>query len=197
MNDAGVAKVQKMYLEQKQIWEKRHPGKPFEMTEQDFADLVRRNLEGQIKELQVLLTLMSGILGMMIIKPDDDDDKELKSFYNYASKVIDKIKDEISFYYNPLSAQSLVNGAIFPAAGVFNDLIKFIKHFAQEGLGIVIEKTIDGELGLEWQKTAHPVKYLSRNFPVFREGFTYWAIFDADFAKEFDIRISPESRRNY
>lgn len=192
VNDKGILLLDKMYLEYKAAFEKR-TGEKFTMTKEDFNDMIKTNLKNQVQELTMLLVLVGLKLSMGLLPPDDDEDKATKNFFRYSQRVVDKFVGELSFFYNPLEAEHLLSGSMFPAIGVFSDIIKFISHFSSQVLGFEIsDPSLSSE---EVRKKAQPIKYLGKMLPVTKSLMTYGAIFNDDFAKEFDITIQKESRR--
>jgi hypothetical protein len=192
VNDDGLAKLDKMYEEFAEQYEKR-TGKPLEMSREDFIDMIRTNLRNQIKELTILLSMFGAMFALGFAAPDDDDDRADKNFHRYAQRVIDKFIGELSFFYNPAEFQKILSGSAFPAMGIFGDISRFISHITMEMTGI---DTSNPELTPEQvRKKAQPIKNLGKMFPVTKSLFTYGAIIDAEFAKEFDVTIQKESRR--
>lgn len=192
MNDQGIAVLDKMYEEFSEKYETR-TGKPFNMTREDFFDLIKNNLRNEAKELAILLSLFGMMFSLGFVAPDDDDDKAAKNFYRYTQRVIDKFIGELSFFYNPVEFQKILSGGMFPAIGIFSDIERFVSHTTMEITGYDVsnsELTTD-----EVRKKAQPIKNLAKMFPLTKSLLTYGAIFDADFAKEFDITIQKESRR--
>jgi hypothetical protein len=185
-NAKGVEKMRELYkLKRKEYFESNN--KELEMTEDEFFDLVRQSIRSQMRETIALLSLFSMFLAAKSMPPEDDEDKGVKSFYNYSVRMMDKIKDELSFYYNPLSFQQILNGSVFPSLGILTDATKLINHTGQLGFGLIFEND-------EWVETAHPTKYLFKSFPITKEMLNYIAIFYPDVADEMGIRISTESR---
>jgi hypothetical protein len=192
MNDKGLAVLDKMYEEFSEKYEKR-TGKPFNMTKEDFIDMIKNNLRNEAKELAILLSLFGMMFSLGFVAPDDDDDKATKNFYRYTQRVIDKFIGELSFFYNPVEFQKILSGGMFPAIGIFSDIERFVSHTTMEVTGYDIknpELTTD-----EVRKKAQPVKNAAKMFPFTKSLMTYGAIFDAEFAKEYDITIQKESRR--
>ena len=192
MNDKGIAALDKMYEDFGEKYEKR-TGKPFTMTREDFIDMIKNNLRNEAKELAILLSLFGMMFSLGFVAPDDDDDKAAKNFHRYTQRVIDKFIGELSFFYNPVEFQKILSGGMFPAIGIFSDIERFGSHTIMEISGYDISNpdlTVD-----EVRKKAQPVKNLSKMLPLFKSLITYAAIFDAEFAKEYDITIQKESRR--
>jgi hypothetical protein len=192
MNDKGIAVLDKMYEEFSEKYEKR-TGKVFNMTREDFIDMIKNNLRNEAKELAILLSLFGMMFSLGFIAPDDDDDKATKNLHRYTQRVVDKFIGELSFFYNPVEFQKILSGGMFPAIGIFSDIERFVSHTTREVTGYDIsnsELTSD-----QVRKKAQPIKNLSKMLPITKSLMTYGAIFDAEFAKEFDITIQKESRR--
>ena len=192
LNDAGLARLDKMYEDFAASYEKR-TGKVFQMDKADFIDLMRNNLRNQIKELAILMSLFGMALSLGFFEPEDDEDKATKNFYRFSQRTIDKFVGELSFFYNPVEFQKLLSGSAFPALGIFSDIERFTSHFFMETTGLDLSDTdLTSE---EVRKKAQPIKHFSKMLPITKSMITYLSIFDSDFAKEFDITIQKESRR--
>lgn len=192
LNDKGLETLNKMYEDFAEQYQKR-TGKPLEMDREEFIDMIRTNLRNQVKELSILLSMFGAMFALGFAAPDDDDDRADKNFHRYAQRVIDKFIGELSFFYNPAEFQKILSGSAFPALGIFGDIKRFTDHTIMEMTGMDSSNpdlTVD-----QVRKKAQPIKNLGKMFPITKSLFTYGAIFDADFAKEFDITIQKESRR--
>jgi hypothetical protein len=191
LNDAGLQKLDEMFEEFRQKYE-AETGETLNMSREDFIDLIRTNLRNQIKELMILGSLLGLMLSLGFLAPDDDEDKAAKNFHRYSLKVVDKFVSELSFFYNPAELEQTLSGGIFPAAGIAQDFSRFFKHFAMETTGM----DLDPETSVEdVRKKAQPIKNLMKMAPVTKSAVTYLAIFNEDFAKEFDVTIQKENRR--
>ena len=191
LNDAGLAKLDEMFEEFREKYE-QETGEKLNMTREDFIDLIRTNLRNQIKELMILGSLLGVMLSLGFIAPDDDEDKASKNAHRYALKVVDKFVSELSFFYNPAELEQTLSGGIFPAAGIASDFSRFVNHFAMEITGMDTNPETSVE---DVRKKAQPVKNLMKMAPVTKSLVTYLAIFNEDFAKEFDVTIQKENRR--
>ena len=120
------------------------------------------------------------------LAPDDDDDRTTGVF-RWISRTLDKMKDELGFFLNPLSFTSIANGSVFPSVQLLNDIVKFMSSMTMESYYLVI----DDEKAKEKN---HVLKYLFKTFPVSKELMTYVAMFNDDLAKEFGIRITTQAR---
>jgi hypothetical protein len=179
-----------MYEEYREEYE-RTTGQELYMTKEQFIDMVRNNLQNQIKELAILGSLIGMMFSLGFIAPDDDKDKAAKNFHRYTTKVIDKFVGELSFFYNPVNYQSLLDQGIFPATGIIKDFGRFMDHVWMETTGLDMKSETTAE---DVRKKAQPVKNAMKMFPFTKSLVTYLAILDADFAKEYDVTIQKENR---
>ncbi len=190
VTEAGIEKIDEMFNK----YQKKHEetfGYPANITREDFADLVRSNLKNQIKELVLLLSLVSLSIMMGWLAPDDDEDRASKNKFRYFQKVLDKFISEVGFFYNPAEMASTLDGGM-PAIGFFSDIERAITHFTKETTGYDLFKP--GKTPEEVRKNAQPVKNIMKLFPVSNSILPILASFDEEFAKEFDITISKTSR---
>ena len=190
MNDEGIKKLDKMYEEYRAEYE-TNTGETLNMTREEFIDMVRSNLHNQMKELAMLGALMSMMFAMGFMAPDDDEDKASKNFHRFTIRVMDKFVSELSFFYNPINYESLLSGSIFPAAGLLSDMGRFVNHTYMETTGLDMDPSTSQE---DVRKKAQPIKYTMKMLPFTKSLVTYLAIFDADFAKEFDVTVPKENR---
>jgi len=190
MNDEGIKKLDKMYEEYRAEYE-TNTGETLNMTREEFIDMVRSNLHNQMKELAMLGALMSMMFAMGFMAPDDDEDKASKNFHRFTVRVMDKFVSELSFFYNPINYESLLSGSIFPAAGLLSDMGRFVNHTYMETTGLDMDPSTSQE---DVRKKAQPIKYTMKMLPFTKSLVTYLAIFDADFAKEFDVTVPKENR---
>lgn len=190
MNDEGIKKLDKMYEEYKVEYE-TNTGETLNMSREEFIDMVRSNLHNQMKELAMLGALISMMFAMGFMVPDDDEDKAAKNFHRFTIRVMDKFVSELSFFYNPINYESLLSGSIFPAAGLISDMGRFVKHTYMETTGLDMDPNTSKE---DVRKKAQPIKYTMKMLPFTKSLVTYLAIFDTEFAKEFDVTIPKETR---
>tara|TARA_R100000951_G_scaffold34914_2_gene29602 strand:+ start:4269 stop:11306 length:7038 start_codon:yes stop_codon:yes gene_type:complete len=190
VTEAGIEKINEMFDK----YQKQHEetfGYPANITREDFADLVRSNLRNQIKELVLLISLVSLSIMMGWLAPDDDEDRAAKNKFRYFQKVLDKFISEVSFFYNPAEMASTLDGGV-PAIGFFSDIERAITHFTKETTGYDLFKP--GKTPEEVRKDAQPVKNIMKLFPVSNSILPILASFDEEFAKEFNITISKTAR---
>lgn len=192
VTEDGLSKLDALYKRYAEDYKKK-TGEELTMSKEDFNDLIRNNLRNQVKELATLMSLLGASLALGFLAPDDDDDRASKNAYRYTQRVVDKFVGELSFFYNPLEIQKLLSGSSFPAIGLLTDITRFTNHITMEVTGIDIsdfEKSPE-----EARKKAQPIKNLAKMLPFTKSLMTYGAIFDSEFAKEYDITIQKESRK--
>ena len=192
VTEDGISKLDILYKQYAENYKKK-TGQDLNMSKEDFNDLIINNLRNQIKELTTLLVLFGMALSLGFVAPDDDEDKATKNLHRYSQRVVDKFVGELSFFYNPVEVQKILSGSTFPAIGLFSDIVRFTKHFSMEVTGIDLsdfEKSPE-----EARKKAQPIKNAMKMLPITKSLVTYLAIFDEDFAKEYDVTIQKEINR--
>jgi len=192
VTEGGIERLDAYYEKMAEDYRKR-TGEELEMTREEFMDFIRMNLKNQIQELTVLVALVGLAFSMGYFEPDDDEDKATKNAFRFAQRVIDKFVGELSFFYNPLEYERILDGSALPAIGLIGDIIRFFGHFGKEMTGFDFSdptKSVE-----EVRKSAQPVKYAAKVFPLTKSLITYFAIFDSDFAKEYDVTIQSGNNR--
>jgi hypothetical protein len=165
----------------------KRTGQTLNMTRAEFIDLIRTNLRNQLNEFAITLSLIGLSISMGMLAPDDDEDRATKNLFRYSQRVVDKFVSELTFFVNPVEFQGILEGNLIPAIGVVTDATRFVNHFTKQVTGFDIS---DPEKSFEdVQKDAQPIKNLAKMFPVSKSLINYWAMFDEEFAKEFDITI--------
>jgi len=141
-------------LEEKREAHFRKTGEKLDITQEEFYDLMRTELTNQMKELQLLFGMMAVVMAAGAAIPDDDDelDAATRNRYKYLMKAMNKIEDELSFYYKPTSMESITKGSILPALGLMSKVERIFTNTVKEGYGF----TIGDE---EMMEKAHPTKY--------------------------------------
>ena len=190
MNDDGIKKLNDMYEEYAAEYQ-ASTGQKLYMTKEEFIDMVRNNLHNQIKELAILGALIGLMLSLGFMAPDDEEDKATKNFHRFALKTVDKFVSELSFFYNPVNYQSLLDQGIFPAAGLIKDFGRFVDHLWMETTGLDMKLDTSKE---DVREKAQPIKNAMKMLPFTKSLVTYLAIFDSEFAKEYDVTIQKENR---
>ncbi len=186
--DEGL-KILDEILEAKKEEHYRKTGETLDITKEEFYDLMRRQIQSEVKELQVLFGLMGLFLGIHVAEPPEDATDAEKNRYKYAFKLVNKFREELSFYYSPLSMESITKGSILPALGLASKGLTVITTLEEEARGRLLgdEEIYDKE---------YPVKYFLNLIPVAGQVQTeVLPLFYPELAKDMGIRVTKEARR--
>jgi len=183
----GIAIMQEM-LEQKREAYYQKTGLELQITESEFFDMMRKELRAEMKELAILVSVIGLVVAAKVAQPPEEEDDLTKNRYKFWAKAINKISDEMWFYYNPTSAESITRGSVAPSLGLLSKVSKVFYSFGKETAGYVTENE-------EWQKEAYPQKYFFDIMP-FASQFQkeILPIVFPEEAKERGIRTSAEAR---
>lgn len=190
VNEEGVKKINELYDRYQETYYKK-TGQRMNMSKEDFADMIRTNLRNELKEINYIVGLFAAAFALGIIAPGDDADKATKNRFRYYEKLLDKIRDELTFFYNPNEIRSLLSGGIFPAIGVVTDVLNLVNHIAEQITGMSISK--EGKTPEQIREEAMPIKDVLRIVPGGKNVLTFGAIISEDWAKEFDITIQKKN----
>jgi hypothetical protein len=183
----GLAILDEM-LEQKRTDYFRKTGQQLEITEEEYYDLMRNAIANEVKELKALVLLLGLVLAIAMAEPPEDASDLEKNRYKYWYKATHKISDELSFYYNPLSFESMTKGSIIPSAGIGARIAQFVFALGKETTGY----TIDDQ---EMIDKSYPIKYFLNLFPGLKQfDNTVLPYVDPELAKELGIRVTTQSR---
>ena len=185
-NEKGIEYMREMYEKKKAEYEK-DTGKTLRMTEREFIDLVRKNIKDQATDLVFYLTLTSLFLGLKAAAPDDDDDKATQNQYKFMLRVVDKVKDEVAYFYDPTSLVNLTKSGIFPSTSLIDNFTKMFKNFGKEMY----------YLGTDDVKAAEEnkvVKYFLKGFPITYEFDIPILLFFPDLAKDLGMKAQSEAK---
>ena len=175
-------------LEAKKIEHYKKTGQELEITQEEFYDLMREQLVNQSKEFALLFGTLAMVFAAAAAEPPEDATDEEKNRYKWYSKMINKISDEVSFYYNPISFESITKGSLLPSVGLLSKGLKIIQQVGSEGIG----EAIGDE---EMTKEAHGLKYTLNMIPglsqIQSEILPYLY---PELAKEMGVRVTGESR---
>jgi hypothetical protein len=184
-NEKGVEFMREMWEKKKADYEKE-TGKTLDMTESEFMDLVRRNIKSQVRDTMFFLTMIGLFLALQAAAPDDDEDPAVRNQYRFMLRAVDKLRDEIAYFYNPANLLQLVSGGIFPSIGIFTNFGNVLFDFMQEVFGLAFENE-------EWVESAKPIKYLMKQFPVSNQLVQYIPLFVPEVAKDLGIKTQSQS----
>jgi len=187
-DEEGI-RIMNEILEEKRLAYKEKTGQDLEITDEEFYDLMRKELSMEIRELGLLFSVMAVLIAAKLAIPPEDEDPATANKYKFYLKLVSKVKDELSFYYNPLSFESVTKGSVLPALGILVRAEKAIVDLERETRG-----QITGDEAL--MEKAHPVKRFLDIIPgpsQFQQEIL--PIIDPELAKEMGIRVTAEARR--
>jgi hypothetical protein len=187
MTPQTVEELNKLYEQKKKDYFLA-TGKKLEMTEQEFYDLVRENMRQAGVDAAMSLALLAMFFAVVALKPDpdDDEDKYISNMHKFAVRALDKISDELTFFYSPGSFQQILNGSIFPSLGVFTDAVNVVNHMLKEFYGMSFDEKLE--------EKNHVIKYMLKPIPLVSQLSSYLPLYAPDLAKDLGIEISKESR---
>lgn len=175
-------------LEEKRQAHLKSTGQELEITNEEFYDMMRKELSSQMKELGLLISLIGLIIAAKIAAPKKDEDLYTKNQYKYWAKAINKISDEIAFYYNPASFESITRGSVLPQLGLLIKSEQIINHVSKQTYGWATDDEAT-------QKNAHPTKYILDVLPVASQfEREILPLIDPEMAKELGIRVTSQAR---
>jgi hypothetical protein len=157
-NEKGVEFMRQMYEKKKADYEKE-TGKTLNMSESEFMDMFRRNIKNQMTDFLFFLSLTMLIIGAKAAAPDDDEDRATKNRYKFMLRVMDKVRDEIAYFYDPTSLINLTTTGIFPSIAYVNNFKKLFSNFLTEMYAIGV-----GDEAME--KKNQVIKYGLKGFPI-------------------------------
>jgi hypothetical protein len=184
--DEGLQIINEM-LEAKKLDYFRKTGQELEITEEEFQDLIREQIANQMKELYLLFGVLALLLAAKSAEPPEDAIEEEKNHYKWTLKLVNKISDEITFYYNPLSFESMTKGSVIPSLGLLSRAAQVFWYTGKEMYG---EATDDEDMV---EKT-HPTKYFFNMIPIVAQTQETLSYLYPDFAKAQGIKVTGESR---
>ncbi len=187
-NEEGL-KIMDELLEAKKDEYYKKTGQVLQITNEEFYDLMRTQITNQMKELKLLFSTMALVIAAKSAEPPEDATDFEKNRYKYWAKALNKISDEVSFYYDPRSADSITRGSIIPALGLLVKSEQVINSLRKEVTGYVLndQKMMD---------KAYPTKYFLNMIPgaaQFQSDIL--PLVNPELAKEMGIRVTAESRQ--
>ena len=185
MTPQSIEDLNKLYEEKKRAYFLA-TGQELKMTEAEFYDLVRQNIRQAGVDAAASLAVFAMFVAASAAKPDDDDDEQVKSVHKFTVRALDKLSDELTFFYNPTSFQQILNGSIFPSLSVFTDTLNIVNHFGKEMYGMTFDEKLE--------EKNHVLKYVLKPIPVVSQLSSYLPLFAPELAKDLGIEISKESR---
>jgi hypothetical protein len=187
--DALIQRAKEVYKEK--IERAKFLGKYDENTfisEGEFIDMFIKGVDSTFAEMRTIILMMSFFF-FALAAPDDDDDSEEKAWKAMVRKQMDKLSDEVGFFYSPKSFIDIL-GNRPPVLSLIRDSYYMFTNITQEVFGFGLEQVGWDEKGIEMQEKAKPVKRIFRVFPVTKEIVNYIPAVDEDMAKEWGVRIN-------
>jgi len=181
-------KILDQLLEAKRIEHYKKTGQELQITQEEFYDLMREQLVNQSKEFALLFGTLALVLAAAAAEPPEDATDAENNNYKWWAKLTNKISDEVSFYYNPISFESITKGSLLPSVGLLSKAFKIVDQLATEGYGMATDDE-------EMMKKAHALKYTLNIIPGLSQAqnellpYLY-----PELAKDLGIRVTKESR---
>ena len=192
ITDAGLEKMDQMFEKYSKAYEET-TGERLNMSREDFIEMVRQNTRKQLQELLILMTLQGMLFVTGFFEPDDDADRAEKNSYRYMRKSFNRFYEELMFFYNPAEWSSTLSGGILPSLSLLKEFSTFVQHMSRQTTGIDFGNLDKGPI--EVREDALPIKYGMRMLPVTKSMVQWIAMFDPEFAKDFDVTIQEKRRR--
>jgi hypothetical protein len=184
-NDKGVEFMKDLYEKKKEEYEKE-TGKTFEMSSSEFLDMFRTNVRNQMYDV-IAMTLMVGLyMGLKANAPDKDENETVRNQYKFLLRAADKLRDEITYFYDPSSFSQLISSGIFPSVQLITNFEKIFTNFMQYNFGLL---TGNDDL----VKNAHTIKYVMKTFPIANQMQQYLPMVFPDIAKNLGIQMQSSS----
>lgn len=160
------------------------------ITEGEFVDMFVKGVENSFVEFRTM-TLLFLLLTFGIMKGDDDDTDEEKSVKKLVRRQIDKMSDEVGFFYSPKSMVDIA-GQTAPIMGLVKDSYYLFDNVTRQWFGVALEEMGYDDLGNSIQERAKPMKYAFKVLPVMKEILNYIPIVDNDMAKSWGIKLTDK-----
>lgn len=189
--DAIIKKALGVYAEKK--LEARKLGTYDEKTfisESDFIEKFVKGTDAAFAEFRTLI-FMSGILMLGLAAPDPDDSSETKAFKNLMARQIDKLRDEVGFFYSPKSGIDIAGGGP-PIVSMIKDSYNLISDVGNQFFGFTLDQIGYDEKGEAMMEKAKPAKRFFKMFPFTNQVISYLPAVDHETAKEWGLQISPQ-----
>lgn len=185
LNEASVEKMTKKYNELLNEYVLNGGTEESFITFSEFQRQYLANIRSTLKEIILIISLMSLIASLHLAW--DDDDESLTGYQRLTLNMLSKFENELTFFWNPSSASDLLNKP-FPVIQTLTDVQKFASHISKE-LFNQSQEIITGDEEDDLRR-AKPMKYFFKLFPVTKEMLNWAAIADEDFRKNWDIKLN-------
>ena len=111
-------------------------GQTLTITNEEFYDLMRKEISREMKELGVLFSMLALVITARAAQPPDDASDLEKNRYKFWARAVNKMADEIRFYYDPMSMESITRGSFLPSLGLLSKAGSLLKNVEIEAQGI-------------------------------------------------------------
>lgn len=186
--DEGL-KILDELLEAKKAEHFKQTGQILEITNEEFYDLMRTQITNQLKELKLLVGVLGLVIAAKAAEPPEDASLLERNRYKFWAKAINKVSDELTFYYDPRSMDSITKGSIVPSLGLLVKVEQLLVHLTRETKGYILndDKMMD---------KAYPLKYFFNIIPGAAQFQTELLPYlNPELAKEMGIRLTSQARR--
>lgn len=188
-DEAMIERAKKVY--QQKIQEAKVIGKYNKDTfisQGEFVDQFLKGVDSTFAEMRTIILMMS-LLFIGLAAPDDDDDSQTKAYKALIRKQVDKLSDEVGFFYSPKSFIDIAGGGP-PIVSLVRDTWNLGSDVLKQFFGFSFEQLGWDEKGIKMQEQAKPIKRSFKVFPVLKEILTYLPAMDEELAKEWGVRIN-------
>ena len=176
-------------LERKRIEYFKKTGQTLTITNEEFYEVMRREISREVKELATIMMMLSLVVTAKAAEPPEDASGLEKNRYKFWARAVNKMSDEIMFYYNPMSMESITRGSFTPSLGLLSKIGSLFVNLERETQGYLLNDQ-------EMIDKGHPLKYFLNLVPV---GYQFQnevlPYIDPELAKEMGIRVNVQSRR--
>lgn len=178
LSDVSLGRMQERYQKLKQTFIDKGGEEDKFVSFSDFKDSYFGNIRSTMQEIGMLLSLVTLVTAVGSQPPEDNENK---GPHKLMLKVLGRIGDELSFFYNPASLTDLIQKPI-PALGIITDIEN-----------LITKSFLEGYYSAKGDETAvkknKPKRYFWRLFPIAKEAELWLATFNDDYRKENDIRL--------
>lgn len=174
-------------LEDKKIAHFERTGEVLSITKEEWYDLMHQELSRQMREFGLVIGVFALFLAARAAEPPENITASERNQFNYFIRSINKITDEILFFYNPISFEGMTSGSILPAINLVGRGIKILGELSDATQAIGDEEAM---------KDVHLRKAILNVVPI---GYQIQKIIipmvDSELAKDMGNAITKETNR--
>lgn len=183
-NNRGIELLKDRYQTEKEKYLNRTGQEEFDFSERDFIDMYRAAIKNTMLDAMMLSAIAGIIFAVGAAQPPEDEEVKLGS-WKWTLRSLNKIEDELSFFYSPSKLIDVANGGLMPSLGVLKDGIKLFSHTARE-LGAQITDNPEAA------EKAKPTKYMLKAFPVLKQLDQFFVVLMPELAQEYGLDIQTQ-----